>query len=197
MQSDFGMSIPVTIAVLAGGQSKRMGTDKSFVNFRGQPLISHVLEKVSQLSLPIILIANHQELYRSLGFPIFSDVMPGNASLGGLYTAIFHSSTSHTLCVACDMPCLNPALLRYLIDQGQDYEAVVPRIDDLPQAFHAVYRRSCLPLVEKQVQQGHLKVRDLFPMMNCRYVDMDEIKRFDPLLSSFTNVNTPEALVGQ
>lgn len=190
------MSISVTIAVLAGDQSKRMGTDKSLVSFRGQPLISHVLEKVSQLSLPIILIANHHEPYRSLGFPIFSDVRPGKGSLGGLYTALFHSSTPHTLCVACDMPCLNPSLLRYLIDQCQDYDAVIPRIDNLPQAFHAVYRRSCLSLVEKRVQQGHLKLRDLFPMMNCRYVDTDEIKRFDPLLSSFTNVNTPEALVG-
>ena len=188
------MATTVTIAILAGGQSTRMGRDKSFANLRGKPLISHVLERVTNLSLPIILIANHQEPYKFLGLPIFGDIVVGKGSLGGLYTAIFHSSTSHTLYVACDMPCLNPSLLRYLIAQSQDYDAVVPRIDELPQAFHAIYRKSCLPLVEKQVQQGNLKVRDLYSKMNTRFVDKGELQLFDPLLKSLINVNTPEAL---
>jgi molybdopterin-guanine dinucleotide biosynthesis protein A len=188
------MSISVTIAILAGGQSRRMGTDKSFVNLRGKPLISHVLERVSILSLPTMLIANQQEPYRFLGLPIFGDIIIGKGSLGGLYTALFHSSTSHTLCVACDMPCLNPSLISYLIDQCQDYDAIVPRIDNLPQSFHAIYRKTCLPIVAKQVEQGHLKVRDLYPLLNSHFVDEEELRTVDPLLKSFINVNTPEAL---
>lgn len=188
------MNIPVTIAILAGGQSTRMGADKSFVPFRGKPLISHVLEKVSQLSLPIMLIANNRKLYETFGLPIFGDLQVGKGSLGGLYTALHYSSTSHIICVACDMPCLNPALLRYLIDQRQDFDAVVPQIGEHPQALHAVYRKTCLPLVAKQVEQGHLKIREFFSLVNCRFVDEQELQTVDPLLASFININTPEAL---
>lgn len=172
-----------------------MGTDKSFVNIHGKSLIAHVMDQVRVLSLPIILIANHQERYKFLGVPVFGDLVSGKGSLGGLYTALFHSSTSHLLCVACDMPCLNPSLLCYLIDQVKHYDAVIPRVDNLPQAFHAIYRKSCLPPIERQINQGNFKVRDLFPMIDIRYIDNDELQPFDPLFRSFTNINTPEALI--
>lgn len=188
------MSTSVTVAILAGGQSRRMGTDKSFVNLWGKPLISHVIDRVSVLALPTIVITNSPESYQSFGLPIFSDIIVGKGSLGGLYTALFHSRTSHTLCVACDMPCLNPALLSYLINLCQDYDAVVPRIDDLPQTFHTVYNKTCLPLVAQRVAAGQLRVRDLFVTLNSRFVEEKELRMLDPTLNSFINVNTPDAL---
>ena len=183
-----------TIAILAGGQSRRMGTDKSFVQLGDKPLIAHVVERVSALALATIVIANDQDPYRFLDLPIFSDLVPGKGSLGGLYTALYHSATTHTLCVACDMPCLNPALLRYLIEQSQDYDAVIPRLDSQPQPLHALYHKTCLPLIAQQVANDQLRVREFFPLINARYVDEDELRAVDPRLASFINVNTPEAL---
>ncbi len=123
------------IAVLAGGKSRRMGTDKSFVLLNGKPLLQHVIERVSELQLPIMLIANEIEKYAGFGLPIFSDIIPNVGSLGGVYTALQQTSAEHTrtLCVACDMPFLNPTLLRYLIDQSLEYDVVVPFIDGTAQ----------------------------------------------------------------
>lgn len=184
----------ISVAVLAGGQSSRMGTDKSFVQLNGKPLIQHVLETVRLLSVPITLITNDPEPYRAFGLPIFSDIFPEKGSLGGLYTAISYSSTPYTLCIACDMPFLNQALLLYLMRQCEGFDAVVPRIGGRPQPIHAVYGGGCLSPIKRQIEEGQLRVRELYPRIKCRFVDDDELKQIDPELKSFTNINTPEEM---
>jgi len=122
----------VSIAILAGGQSKRMGTDKSLLVMRGVPILSHVLTQTGKLGLPITLVTNSPEKYADYNVPMIADILPGNGSLGGLYTAIASSSADYTLCVACDMPFLNAELLRDLIERRATWDVVVPRINGYP-----------------------------------------------------------------
>jgi molybdopterin-guanine dinucleotide biosynthesis protein A len=68
-----------------------MGTDKSFVELDGKPLIQHVLERALQLGLTTILVANQPERYQELGLPVFSDLLLGYGSLGGLYSALHYA----------------------------------------------------------------------------------------------------------
>ncbi len=106
----------LTVAISAGGKSSRMGTDKSFVPLLGKPMIERVIERVSSLGQnETILITNRPDEYAYLKLPMFSDVLPEKGSLGGIYTALHYSTSEYTLCVACDMPFLNPKLLRYMI----------------------------------------------------------------------------------
>lgn len=81
-----------------------MGTDKSFVRLNGKPLLQHVVERVAELKLPVILIANEIEKYRNFGLPVVPDVIVNAGSLGGIYTAVQHGDVEWTVCVACDMP---------------------------------------------------------------------------------------------
>ncbi len=188
------MSDQASVTVFAGGQSSRMGTDKSFVRLDGKPLIQHVLDRITPLSLPITLITNTPDAYRSFGLPIYGDIYPGKGPLGGVYTALSYSPAPYTLCVACDMPFLNAALLSYLAGLSSGVDAVIPRIEGRPQALHAVYGPGCLTPIREQLQTGDLKVRAFFSRINCRYVDEDELKEIDPDLKSFININTPEEL---
>jgi molybdopterin-guanine dinucleotide biosynthesis protein A len=107
------MANDITVAILAGGLSRRMGTNKSFVSLAGKPLIQHVIERVSALRLPVMLITNTPEQYAHFDLPMYGDVYPQCGSLGGLYTPLHSSLTDYTLCVACDTPFLNVDLLRY------------------------------------------------------------------------------------
>lgn len=188
------MEDTVTVAILAGGKSSRMGTDKSFVPLLGKTLIQHVLEGVGSLGLPIILITNRPVDYAPLGLPMYGDLLPGKGSLGGLYTAISCSQTPYTLCVACDMPFLNPALLTYLISLRAGYDAIVPRLHGFPEALHAVYSKSCLEAIYEKLAQDQLKAISFYGQVRLRFVEEDEVRRFDPALRSFVNVNTPEEL---
>lgn len=143
----------VTVAILAGGQSRRMGTDKSFVLLDGRPLIEHVIERAGALGYPVILIANHVERYRQFGLPVYADVISGAGSLGGLYSALAHSRSDHTLCLACDMPHINPRLLAYLLTLRGAADAVVPCVNSLLQPLHAVYHRRCLPVLRQRIER--------------------------------------------
>jgi molybdenum cofactor guanylyltransferase len=185
------MAESVAIVILAGGRSSRMGADKSFLPLRGEPVIQHVIRQVGTLGFPILLSTNQPEDYRHLGFPMFPDVIPDRGSLGGLYSALTHSPAAYTLCVACDMPFLNPGLLRELIALRQGYDAVVPRIDDRPQGLHAVYSQSCRLSMRRRIEQEDLKVNRLYSDLRVRFVDQDRLRRFDPELRSFVNINTP------
>ncbi len=188
------MADAVTIAILAGGKSSRMGTDKSFVPLLGKTLIQHVLDRVGSLGLPVILITNRPADYAPLGLPMFGDLLPEKGSLGGLYTAIACSPTAYTLCVACDMPFLNPALLTYLISLREGYDVIVPRLGGFPEALHAVYSKNCLEPIREKLAQNQLKAISFYGKVRLRFVEEDEVRRFDPALRSFVNVNTPEEL---
>ena len=188
------MNDPMSVAILAGGQSSRMGRDKSFVELAGKPLIAHVIERLSSLALPIMIIANQPEAYQALGLPVFTDVLPDRSSLGGLYSAIYHSPSDYTLCVACDMPFLNPTLLAYLMSLCTGYDAIVPIIGEHPQGLHAIYRKTCLAPMRQRLEQNRLRIRDLFTQINTCWVDEKTVRQYDGDLNSFMNINTPEVL---
>ncbi|MBI1257876.1 MAG: NTP transferase domain-containing protein [Chloroflexi bacterium] len=188
------MNAAITVAILAGGRSRRMGSDKSFVLLNERPLIEHVVRQVSALALPTMVIANEPERYQALNLPIFSDVMPNKGALGGLYTALKHSETDYTLCVACDMPFLSPPLLEYLITLRHGWDAVVPITGGQAQGLHAIYHQRCLPPMLRAMQENRLKISDFLNDIPVRFVEEAELRRCDPLLRSFINLNTPQEL---
>ena len=94
----------LSVAVLAGGKSSRMGQDKAFVAVRGRPLIEDVLAGLAGLGGEVFIVTNQPEPYRYLGLPLHADVLPDQGALGGVYSALYHSARPRTLCVACDMP---------------------------------------------------------------------------------------------
>lgn len=184
----------VSIAILAGGQSRRMGTDKSFVAVDGKPMVERVLGQVQTLDLPIFIITNQPDHYRYLQLPIFTDVITHKGSLGGLYSALYYSKTPYTLCVACDMPFLVPELLRHIIQIRHEYDAVVPEVNRYLQPLHAVYSAACMKPLYEQLQNNNLAIYDLFHRLNTRIVSQSALMQFDPDLRSFINVNTPDDL---
>jgi molybdopterin-guanine dinucleotide biosynthesis protein A len=181
----------LTVAVMAGGKSSRMGTDKSFVPLLGRPLIEHVLTKVFGLGNETIIIANKPESYAYLGLPIFGDIYTNLGPLGGLHSAFHNAANPFILVVACDMPWLNRPLLAYLISLRTTADVVVPRWGKYPEPMHAVYRKSCLNAVESNLQAGTLKLISFYGQVAVRFVNRDEIEQFDPEGQSFVNVNTP------
>jgi molybdopterin-guanine dinucleotide biosynthesis protein A len=181
----------LSVAVLAGGQSRRMGQDKAWLPVGGRPVIERVLERVLPLSDDVTLITNTPDQYRHLGHPMVSDVYPGKGSLGGIYTAIHAARYAHCVVVACDMPFLNADLVRYLVSLRSGFDVVIPRIQDFPETLHAVYGRNCLEPIRRRLLADQLKIIGFFDDVQVRYVERDEVARFDPTFRSFLNMNTP------
>lgn len=187
---------PFTVAIIAGGQSSRMGRDKAFLELGGQSLIERVIAASADLGQSeTILVANKPEEYRHLGLPMYTDVIPGKGSLGGIYSALARSTNPAALVLACDMPFIKTDLLRFMIAQlDQDTDIVVPRVAGYPQALHAIYRKTCLPPIRQQLDDNRLKIIRFYQLMRVRYLDEADCAPYDPDGLSFTNLNTPAEL---
>jgi len=182
----------LTVAILAGGHSSRMGTDKAFVRLTDRPLIEEILAQAAGLGDETFIVTNKPSEFVYLGVPLFGDVLPEKGALGGLYSALHWATHRHVLCIACDMPFLVRPLLDHLIGLSPEAEAVVPRLAGEPEPFRAVYERAaCLAPVRTALDANRLRVRELLDQVRVRYVDEAEIERFDPQRLSFTNLNTP------
>ncbi len=181
----------ISVAILAGGQSRRMGRDKAFLPVGGRPVIEGVVQCVAPLSDDVLIIANRADAYRHLRHRIVGDVYSGKGALGGIYTAIHASYYPHCLVVACDMPFLNSDLLRYLMTLTPGFDLVVPRIGEFPETMHAIYGKGCLEPIEQRLLADQLKIIGFFEDVRVRYVEREDVARFDPTFRSFLNINTP------
>jgi molybdenum cofactor guanylyltransferase len=184
----------MTIAVLAGGRSTRMGQNKSFVEVHGVPMIERVLDSVSPLGRPIMLITADSEVYAHYSLPMFADVIPHQGALGGLYTALYYSTTPYILCVACDMPFLNTDVLRYLLGHRHEANAVVAHINGLWQPFPGIYHRCLLPSLKESLDKHQSQMQRVLNHMSVYPVSSKEILHIDPGLRTFTNINNPNEL---
>lgn len=184
----------VTIAIMAGGKSSRMGTDKSFVMFQGRPMIEVIQERLTGLGDELILITNKPDEYAHLHLPMFGDVYPDHGSLGGIYTAVYYATHPHTLVVACDMPWLNRPLLEYMLGLRQTADVIIPRWQQYPEPLHAIYSKACLAPIEENLRQKRLKITGFFNKVHVHFVEREVIARFDAGGRSFANINTPEEL---
>jgi len=178
--------------ILAGGENRRMGADKAFLNIDGRPMIEHILALFAGLFNKTIVVTNAPERYRKYGVEVTSDAFDIRGPLTGIYSGLLRSTDEYNFIAACDMPFLNPRLILYMqtIVVGQD--AVVPTFNGLLEPLHAIYRRGLLPIMEAQIRRQDRRIRGLFDHIQVRYVTEEEIIRFDPQKRSFRNLNTPE-----
>jgi molybdopterin-guanine dinucleotide biosynthesis protein A len=197
---------PLSAAALAGGQSRRMGTDKAILPIaaRGQPMLGMVLERLAAVADDVLVVANDQERYAAFGARVVPDLSSDVGALAGIQAAISSSAHEHCLVVACDMPFLSLALLQRMADEPRDYDVLVPlipgesrqRSDGLVfQTLHAIYSKRCLPFIAKRISEGKKQVVGFFGDVQVRTLDIAEVARWDPDLRSFFNANTPEALL--
>jgi molybdopterin-guanine dinucleotide biosynthesis protein A len=186
-------------AILAGGESRRMGQNKAFLRRSpdGPTLVETVAARLAEAGYQSpLLVANAPADYAFLGLPTFPDSVQGKGALGGILTALQCSPHERVLVVACDMPALNPALLRYMSMQPSGYDAYVPAWmsrsgERQVEPLHAVYARSCIPAIEGRISEGRLKLGDLLGALKVLYLPEAEMRGYDPNLLSFSNINTP------
>ncbi len=186
--------MPMTAVVLAGGQSQRMKTNKAFLHVGETPLIQRVMTVLTPLFTNILINTHSPESYTALGLPVIPDVVPGKGALGGIYSGLLHADTDYVFCAACDMPFLEPTLIRYMQSQTAGYDLLVPHAPDGFHPLHAIYSTRCQGVIEEFLDNDRLKISHLFSRVRTRYITVDEIQRFDPHYDSLLNINTPEDL---
>jgi molybdenum cofactor guanylyltransferase len=189
----------ITSIVLAGGKGRRLGRDKLLEVVGGRRLLQRVVDSLIPVSREILVVTAHGQATASVRasratVTTVPDIYPGKGALGGIYTGLLSTDSSHGLVVAADMPFLNSDLLRHLINLSADVDVVMPRVGGEIEPLHAVYSRACLPAIHEQLERNQLQIRVFLDKVGVRYVEEEEIERFDRRHLSFFNVNTPDDL---
>jgi len=186
--------LDINCIALAGGKGLRFGRDKILETIGNKNLLERVVFTLSFFGSDIIIVtATKQSLPLFIDYPklrVITDTYPNKGPLGGVYTGLAASALFYNLVVACDMPFLNRALLRYMVQLSPNFDLVIPRLGDMVEPLHAVYSKNCVAPIEYLLKQGNLQVAQLLTLVRVRYVEAEEINRFDPEHLSFFNVNT-------
>lgn len=174
-----------------------MGRDKRFLEVDGRSLFGRALDVLDQLfDAVIVSVAEPTSGLPVQHHRVVEDLIPGCATLGGLYTGLRSVATEWMFAVACDMPLLNQRLIRLLVERRNDFDYVMPALSIGPQPLHACYRRTCLVALERRVMRRDLRIVGLLEESSLKgcLITENEISDVDPRHLSFMNINTPADL---
>lgn len=180
----------VTGVILAGGKSRRFGTNKALSIFQKEHLIERLVRSIRDVTHELVLVTNEPDEYAFLGLRMVGDIMPDCGSLGGIYTGLNAMTTSHGIFVACDMPFVRASFLTYILTFIDAHDVIVPLSNNGLEPLCAVYGKACISPIETNLQAGRLKIISFFDQVRVRTVTAEETPLFDPHM--LFNVNTRE-----
>ena len=184
-----------------GGEARRAnGQEKYFFVYEGRTFIERLIDSLSPVVDEIILVARDPEqckrfhtLNSTNTVRCINDLRTGIGPIGGLHAGALAATGDYLFVSACDMPCVESSVVRYLFDSIGSYDASIPSWNyDMIEPLHAVYRRSVL--LEYLKSHESYSLRPMIRSINTRYVPVDELRQFDPGLRTFTNINKLEDL---
>ena len=188
----------ISCIILAGGKSLRLGHDKITEKVGNTTLLGKVISGIDSLSKDIVIVTAEErdftEFTDNPKVKTVSDIFPGRGSLGGIYTGLVKSESFYNLVIAADMPFPNVGLLAYMTEVADGFDFVIPRIGTFFEPLHSIYSKNCISPIETMINKNRRVIIELFDFVKVRYVEAEEIDRFDPEHLSFFNINTIEDL---
>jgi molybdopterin-guanine dinucleotide biosynthesis protein A len=178
--------------ILAGGQSRRMGTDKWKLKLKGQSFVDRIAGEMAVVASLVTVVGNTSEVLQATR--TVPDVYPQWGALGGLHAALTNCSAEWALVVACDLPFVTRNLFEKLASLRDNWGAVAPvQRDQIPQPLCALYRVDpCRIKAEVLISSGERKPIALLQSVPTRWVKFSEIEKLEGAASFFDNINTPQ-----
>jgi len=181
----------MTCIILSGGNGERIGgLDKAFLTIGGETFIERKIRQLTPLFEEIVVVVKEIEPYAHLPVRIIADQIPGLGPLAGLCTGLKASSSNINFVTTVDSPFFRPKLASWLLDEIGDFDAHVPRHGEFTEPLFAVYRRCCIPAIERS--HPRRRVISFYEYINVKYAEDEIIRTLDPQHSCFVNINSKE-----
>ena len=134
-----------TAAILAGGESRRFGSDKAFMKLDGEILLMKIYRILSDIFDRVYVVGGNCSVFRELGLESYPDMEKGVGTAAGVYSALFHCRENRAFITACDMPFLDAGIITELMGMaGKGEDILLPMSGGIHQTMHAVYGRNCM-----------------------------------------------------
>lgn len=190
----------ISVAILAGGESRRMSEDKALLRIApdGPTTIERAIEVAREISDDVFVVSPNDRGYARFGVRVVEDRFPGEGPLGGIITALEATDRAFTLVLSCDHPFLSVALLRWMSELPGSQLALPETVMDGQGALHPIharYRKDALPILGEAFSSGERRLRKAISRLEIRVITETEVTRFDPELKSLFSVNTPAEVI--
>lgn len=189
--------LDITGVLLVGGESRRMGRNKAFLEIAGKPLLERNLEVMGSICNEVIISCRETDQYEGYTkqYQVIADRIKNKGPLAGLCSILPLAKYEYIFMAACDMPLLNRQAIAYIYSQIEDYQLIYPYVWDRLHPLHAFYHQSILPVAEKHLQEDQLSLLDLPKGCRTKTPRVSELLAGNPtrelIEQSFLNVNTP------
>lgn len=178
----------ITGIVLAGGMSRRMGTDKSLMLLHGKPIISHVIEAIKPLCSKIVISSNKQA-YDFTGCEVWPDLYPVQAPMVGVYSCLKRSTTDLNIVVSCDVPFVKASLFLHLLSNMGNSDIIVPMHHDYMEPLCAIYKNKVVSELQQYIDRQNYRLFEFIEQASHRCLEINP-SDFSPRI--FMNINTLE-----
>jgi molybdopterin-guanine dinucleotide biosynthesis protein A len=190
------MKLPCTGVILSGGLSTRYdGTEKALLKVGGVRILDRIYDIYRQLFEEIILVTNSPEKFLEWDLLIVSDLFPIRSSLTGIHAGLFYMTNPFAFISACDTPFLKKELVETVIGKIEpQIDIVIPETAAGFEPLCAAYSKRCLQPAQHHLEQEKLKIIKTFRKSRIKTISEKVLRKIDPDLHSFFNINTPEDL---
>jgi FdhD protein len=178
--------------ILAGGESLRMGSDKALMPIQGARFIDHVYGRLASLFDEVLIVTNSPQLYADLPARKVPDIYLGRGVLAGIHAGLKHAQHEQVFVVGCDMPFIDPEVVRVICEGGTSADVVIPVHAEKVEPLHALYSKSCLGAITARLNAGDKRIISFFPEVLVKEVGPECWHEIDPEGRSFCNINTPD-----
>jgi molybdopterin-guanine dinucleotide biosynthesis protein A len=182
---------------VAGGQSRRMRSDKALLPWGASDLLDHALARLRAVAPDVRILSGPELRYTDRGVPVLRDPVPDAGSLGGVLAGLEALAESDSgaasdagLFLGIDLPFVTVSVLARLVALAEGFDAVVPVSPGGPEPLVALYTAACLPPIRSRMAEGRFEMTAFWSLARVRTVEGDELGILgDPTLL-FRNLNT-------
>lgn len=179
------MTMEATLLVLAGGDSRRMGRPKAWIEVGDAFLLRYVVERLALAFAEVIVsFAEPEQLERHIPYRVVFDRKRSAGPLAGLDAGLASARHDVLFAVACDMPYVTRSTAEMAVTAARGADAAIPRHDGLFEPVCGAYSKSALPVIASALDAGRYTAHDV--VMD---LDVTWLEGFDP--AEFESLNTP------
>lgn len=177
------------IAILCGGKSSRMQSEKGLVLYQNKPFIEHIIAAVLPISANIQLIANTID-YDYFKYRKTKDIVIDKGPMGGIYSALANSDSEINLILSCDIPLISTEILLELIEKhNSNFEVSVFEDKERMHPLIGIYSKTILPVLKKAINENELKMMQFLSKVKVQRIPIENDKK-----QLFKNINSFDEL---
>lgn len=178
----------IEAVILTGGESRRMGSDKSELLVEGVSTSNRIVNELASRSIPITILGRK---------PIDGcRFLPDEVHFQGPLHALSRHTAILPYCFvsSCDMPGFDGNAVAFFHSQIKGYQAVIPKVGDKLQPLCALYGASAWPPLRQLASGGERRIMKWIDELIVRIVDANDMQEAGIRPEACTNINTKEEL---